>query len=387
MQNGIVEALDLQMRQSGQEVTQRSRLQNYTDTSIAQNTFGTDYGSVPYVALDQAKMKGLASESSWEYSAENLHLVPPSSVYAEAANYKITSYSVINNEYSYTSIAHTIRGWLAEGKPAILGFRAGSAFYGQSGPLNSQVNQWDGAESGTGHAVLVERMDDGLNGGSYVVKNSWANWGDNGYGTIKYSQFIVQNNDFIGAYAINGFASVDWTFTAQRTNVAELYVALLDRPPDHSGQDYWAGILSSECSDADLANYLLSCEEEQIEFPPSSTNAYFVDKIYADALGREADNEGLDYWVGLLNDGMSRGAVVDAIIDCTRQYVNGANQQHDALAIYSRDLFNNKLNIAMYFGVALQSDDLDAARGAFDNVTNDANSVEIAKIGLYDYYI
>ena len=74
---------------------------------------------------------------------------------------------------------------------------------------------------------------------------------------------------------------------------------------------------------------------------------------------------------------MTFGSVAVDIINAVQAY-NG----NDILAINGRELFENKMNISMYYSVQMYGDNIDMASNAFDFVTSDANSVEIAKVGL-----
>lgn len=376
MQNALVTILDQQMRQSGHEIPALARMQSYWDTREAQGTINTDSGSVMEVTLNQAMSKGIAFENSWQYDKALLYTQPTPSVYSEAAQHKISSYTWMNKETSWNVMENGVKQALSEGKPVLLGFRADPWFFSATGPISQQPGTGPDT-SGSGHAVAIIGVDE--NGTPddelddfAIIKNSWGTgWGDGGYGKINFREFNAYDHDIIDMYTINGFAGHDWTYTPQRNNVAELYVSLFNRAPDHTGMDWWASLGWTQ---SQLADEILTFPEAQAL--ASASNAQFIDQIYTTVLDRAAgtDAEGRAFWTQAL-DSASRGSVLSEIITLTQGYVNGSNQQYDADAIHSKYFFNDRLEVAMHFGVAYESDNLDVARVALVGVNDVYQSV------------
>jgi uncharacterized protein DUF4214 len=95
-----------------------------------------------------------------------------------------------------------------------------------------------------------------------------------------------------------------------------LYDAALDREPDLSGLVYHAGLLGP-FSAGQLANGVLQSPEWQERFGAgTSSDAEFVQQVYRNALNREADAGGLEYWTGALaQGGTGRAGVLLGIAD------------------------------------------------------------------------
>ncbi|WP_252107300.1 MULTISPECIES: DUF4214 domain-containing protein [unclassified Halomonas] len=85
------------------------------------------------------------------------------------------------------------------------------------------------------------------------------------------------------------------------TEIQQLYTAYLGRPADRAGIDYWQEQNVSEFElRANLAN---DNQPEYVEMYGDRTRAELVESIYQNMFGRDADEEGLDYWVN--GDGAS----------------------------------------------------------------------------------
>ncbi|MBO7453355.1 MAG: DUF4214 domain-containing protein [Clostridiales bacterium] len=94
--------------------------------------------------------------------------------------------------------------------------------------------------------------------------------------------------------------------------VKRLYKDVLGRESDPSGEKYWIDRVSRfECTGADVAKEFLFSKELKDK---KLTNSQFVDILYIAFFGREADKEGKEYWVGLLDAGASREEVARGFI-------------------------------------------------------------------------
>lgn len=380
-ENAFASIIDMQMRMAGVEIPALSRMQLYADVRIAQNTFSSDSGTSSEIMFRTAMEKGVAYESSWAYDPSLLYVLPTEYVIAEAAQNKLLDYSTLNLETQWNVMANGVKTMLGQGKPVYLAFQCDPWFQAESG--NFEDLPYTGPDTGGGgHAVAIVGYD---NNGTednrddyYIVQNSWGTgWGDGGYGKLGAMEFVPGDYDLIGMFTMNGFDGHDWTYTKQRYDVAEAYVALLNRAPDHTGQDWWA---SRGLTQGQLIDALLTFPEEQVIFPSGSTDAYFIDKVYTNVLDRAAgtDAAGRAFWTAALTQ-HSRGDVLAEIITLTQAYRNGQSAQYDADAQHSRDYFNNKVDVAMHLGVTYESNDLTVANVSLIGVTADYSTVLAAE--------
>ncbi|WP_193092489.1 DUF4214 domain-containing protein [Halomonas colorata] len=79
------------------------------------------------------------------------------------------------------------------------------------------------------------------------------------------------------------------------TQIQQLYTAYLGRPVDREGLDYWQ---EQDVSIAELrASLANDAQPEYVELYGDRTRAELVEAVYQNMFGREADAEGLEYWV------------------------------------------------------------------------------------------
>jgi hypothetical protein len=83
-----------------------------------------------------------------------------------------------------------------------------------------------------------------------------------------------------------------------------LYNASFKRLPDPDGLRYWIGNFSSGKDDerAVASSFLASIEFKQ-RYGENVSDSIYVNTLYKNVLGRDADTGGLNYWLGQLNSG------------------------------------------------------------------------------------
>jgi hypothetical protein len=97
---------------------------------------------------------------------------------------------------------------------------------------------------------------------------------------------------------------------ASEAMVARLYALALDRAPDAQGLTYWSAQVEAGASLAVVADGLLGSQEFSARHGQPADNVGFVHMLYSDLLGRGPDAAGATFWEGLLAAGTSRGAVL-----------------------------------------------------------------------------
>jgi lysophospholipase L1-like esterase len=132
-----------------------------------------------------------------------------------------------------------------------------------------------------------------------------------------------------------------------RVATALLYIALFCRAPEKEGLDYWTGRIQAGLSfeSGSCANTMLALPGVQAIYPPSMSNTDFVTQVYKNVFGRSPDPDGLTYWVGRLNAGISRGEVVSTMVDIGYNYV-GTNP----LGVKSQVFIQNRLSVGLAYG-------------------------------------
>ena len=119
-----------------------------------------------------------------------------------------------------------------------------------------------------------------------------------------------------GSTSLSLDALLDSIFIAENTEdfVESLYTELLGRASDAEGKAFWNSLLATTSKEAVLAQFKAAILAAGQADPSNAdyqgliaTNKAFVQALYTNLLGREADAEGLDFWANALTSGTSRG--------------------------------------------------------------------------------
>jgi hypothetical protein len=164
--------------------------------------------------------------------------------------------------------------------------------------------------------------------------------------------------------------------TAMRTEVSQLYVALFGRAPDGEGLGYWVQLRDQGQTLAQIANTMYATTPARTYFPNFLTNGEIIAAFYTNVLGRTADSEGATFWTTKLNaTGATPGSVIAEMISVVANYTGT-----DAAGVISKDLFNNKVSVAQYYGE--KNGTAAGATAALTGVTNVAATVTAAKTNI-----
>ncbi|MEM9395343.1 MAG: DUF4214 domain-containing protein [Pseudomonadota bacterium] len=110
---------------------------------------------------------------------------------------------------------------------------------------------------------------------------------------------IPKSLEFSGAEAMGDFTD----------DIVRLYQATLDRLPDVGGFTFWVDGLTDGMTYLSAVEGFVNSPEFQAVYG-TLTDAQFVNLLYNNVLGRDADPGGASFWEGSLAGGMSRAEVV-----------------------------------------------------------------------------
>lgn len=99
--------------------------------------------------------------------------------------------------------------------------------------------------------------------------------------------------------------------------VYRLYQAAFDRTPDGAGLGYWIGQVDKGAPMRSVAQAFVGSAEFAQKYGSSTTNAEFIDLLYANVLHRGGDAAGVAYWNKVLDGGMAREQVLMSFSDST----------------------------------------------------------------------
>jgi Ca2+-binding RTX toxin-like protein len=89
-----------------------------------------------------------------------------------------------------------------------------------------------------------------------------------------------------------------------------LYAAAFDRKPDVAGLSYWIGAMDAGQSLGEVAVNFTRSGEFTTMYGATHTPADFLTKLYEHVLHRAPDQAGYDYWLDVMNKGVSEGEVL-----------------------------------------------------------------------------
>lgn len=103
--------------------------------------------------------------------------------------------------------------------------------------------------------------------------------------------------------------TVEPGFSATDADTLRLYWAFFNRDPDLPGARYWIGEVDRGASLDVIASSFAVSDEFSLRYGATDDRA-FLEIVYQNVLGRDADRAGFDYWLGQMGGGLSRGGVV-----------------------------------------------------------------------------
>jgi hypothetical protein len=172
-----------------------------------------------------------------------------------------------------------------------------------------------------------------------------------------------------------------------QTQVSQLYVAIFNRASEGSGNAYW----QTQGDMAAVATAMLATPDAQTYFGDSlDSDQAFIEHIYLNTLNKtvEDDADGIAYWVGQLEAGATRGAVVAALVEAIESYgPDGENYDpEDAATVAAYTQFTNRVEVSNYMADNVTNPPANYAQStAFDKdlvVTDDAATVTSAKAAV-----
>ena len=159
--------------------------------------------------------------------------------------------------------------------------------------------------------------DDTLDGGAGHDVADMVDVGFRGAGVGRAGGDVVVVASAAGADALREveevrFADGRLVFDADdaAAKVVRLYEAALDRLPDQGGLNFWIDALPDGRPLSELARGFIGSAEFDQRFGGLADDGAFVDRMYANVLGREAEHAGRRNWLGAMDAGMGRADVL-----------------------------------------------------------------------------
>lgn len=139
---------------------------------------------------------------------------------------------------------------------------------------------------------------------------------------------LVNDGTSLSDIANQFLNSGEFAGAANTASINDLYNSLLGRDADQAGSDAWQAVLANGGSLADVAAAIALSDEA---IGADQSNGDFVRELYSAALGREADDAGLNAWVSQLVNGTSRADVAKGIVGSVEASDKSSSDFIDAL--------------------------------------------------------
>jgi hypothetical protein len=174
----------------------------------------------------------------------------------------------------------------------------------------TQVSKWNSSEDAILFSPAIARSD------VRVVFDS-TNWSQDVYVNNKHVANILTTGGLMQAdasstvYSKTYAAPMPYNLESNEGFVSGLYVNAFSRASDSNGLSYWDQQLDSGASRKGVIQSFLTSNEYNDNH---LSNSAFVSGVYQNVLGRQADTSGTTYWIGQLEAGASRVAVVGSFL-------------------------------------------------------------------------
>jgi len=144
-----------------------------------------------------------------------------------------------------------------------------------------------------GNGVDVVRYDDILNhynvdvsGNDVVVEDDGATTHD----TLQQVEMLDFSDIELAANLVNEIVSLE-------QQVSRLYSAVLGRNPDNNGLVYWLNDIEGNGTNIQQISAGFAGSEEYLARFGAQSDADFINQLYNNILGRDADSAGFNYWI------------------------------------------------------------------------------------------
>lgn len=211
----------------------------------------------------------------------------------------------------------------------------------------------------------------------------------NGTDQLVDIEFLDFTTDiFDGPFNLGIFGGPTGLSQTQFESFIELYIAYFNRAPDAVGLNFWGTAFANGTSLAETATLFIDQDETRETYPGSLSNNDFATAVYANVLGRVADQTGYGFWVGVLDDGaVGRDQFILAILggakasppsDATSDFITQQLADQAYLA--------NKTDIGAYFAVHKGMSNLENASAAMAMFDGSQDSLTNAVVAIDGYY-
>ncbi|MEP5729786.1 MAG: DUF4214 domain-containing protein [Sulfitobacter sp.] len=211
----------------------------------------------------------------------------------------------------------------------------------------------------------------------------------NGTDQLSDIEFLDFDTDiFDGGFNLGVFGGPTSLSESQFESFIELYIAYFNRAPDAIGLNFWGTAFANGTSLEQTASLFIDQDETRATYPSTLSNADFATAVYANVLGRVADQVGYDFWVGVLDDGsVGRDQFILAILGGAKAAPpNDATPDFIAQQLADQAYLSNKTDLGAYYAVHKGMSDVGNASAAMALFDGSQQSLESAVAAIDGYH-
>ncbi|MFZ6758702.1 DUF4214 domain-containing protein [Undibacterium sp. Ji50W] len=123
-------------------------------------------------------------------------------------------------------------------------------------------------------------------------------------------------------------------YSPEAEQIVRLYFAAFNRIPDYDGFLFWMGVQRNGGSNLQIAQTFAQSEEFVAKYGSNISNTQYLDLIYQNVLGRNADVAGRDYWLQQMAGGMLRGEILNQFAQSSEFQTSAATKVY-ASVVYT----------------------------------------------------
>lgn len=187
--NATLTAYQQTTHKQGEPAVNLSRLLLYYNSRLREDTVNEDAGAMIPDVINVLQEVGVCDEHFWPYDTNNYTLLPSCEANTESSKHMATDCFPVNQD------VNEIKQTLLQGNAVVYGMLVFPSMMSHATAASGIVRlPLHGEQPVGGHCVAICGWDESVNGGSFLVRNSWgSDWGKHGNFYIPY-RYVLDNN-------------------------------------------------------------------------------------------------------------------------------------------------------------------------------------------------
>ncbi|MFK7835214.1 MAG: DUF4214 domain-containing protein [Sulfitobacter sp.] len=212
--------------------------------------------------------------------------------------------------------------------------------------------------------------------------------GTDGTDTITNVEALAFGDNTGGPFDLTVFAGTQNLSETAMESFIELYIAYFNRAPDAVGLNFWGTAFANGTTLQQMATLFTDQDETRATYAADLSNADFVTAVYSNVLGRQGDQAGFDFWVGVLDSGgRTRDQFILSVLEGAKAAPPaGATPEFMQQQLADQQYLSIKTDIGAYYSVTRGLSDVPQATAVMNLFDGSAGSVNTAQAAIDSFY-